>query len=167
MVIGLSREAVQVVPYQTDWEALYQRDAELLRALLKDNALGVEHIGSTALVGMDAKPIIDLVVAVGNITICLIGDCRNQKEKSFDKPLRPTPDAFPTPAALESLGSLLVMLLKQHDLDASAVRAHRDLKMVAGGSDCPAGLFYPLIDTSLVPAIKAKLAAQVKATQSN
>lgn len=102
----------------------------------------------------------------GNLTICLIGDFRDQKEKSFDKPLHPTPDALPTPAALESLKSLVVMLLRQHNLDAGAVRAHRDLKMVEGGSDCPGGLFYSLIKGSLVPVIKERLAQEGKAAKS-
>ena len=99
----------------------------------------------------------------GNITVCLIGDFRDQKEKSWDKPLVPTPDALPTPAALQSLKSLVVMLLKQHELDTDAVRAHRDLQMIGGGSDCPGGLFYPTIATQIVPAIKAQLAAEVNA----
>lgn len=57
---------MQVVPYQPAWAALFTTEAELLHAIMGAAALRIEHIGSTALVGMDAKPIIDLLVAVEN-----------------------------------------------------------------------------------------------------
>jgi hypothetical protein len=96
----------------------------------------------------------------GNITICLIGDFRSNAEKRGDDPLVQTPDALPTRAAMESLQGVIEMELAKHDLDETAIKAHRDLAMIRGGSDCPGGLFYPLIQTELVPAIKARLAAQ-------
>jgi GrpB-like predicted nucleotidyltransferase (UPF0157 family) len=67
-VIGLARGTVQVVPYQPAWASLFATEAELLRSIMGAAALRIEHIGSTALVGMDAKPIIDLMVAVENQT---------------------------------------------------------------------------------------------------
>jgi GrpB-like predicted nucleotidyltransferase (UPF0157 family) len=66
-LIGLARGTVQVVPYQTAWAELFAQEAELLRTTMGAAALRIEHIGSTALVGMDAKPIIDLMVAVENL----------------------------------------------------------------------------------------------------
>ena len=67
MIIGLPRGEVRVVPYQPGWKELYQEEAKLLRSVLKDRVLHLEHIGSTAIVGLDAKPIIDLMVAVHNL----------------------------------------------------------------------------------------------------
>lgn len=67
MTLGLAREAVQVVPYHPEWVQFFQEEAAVLRAVLKEHALQVEHIGSTAIVGMDAKPIIDLLVAVPHL----------------------------------------------------------------------------------------------------
>lgn len=67
MTLGLAREAVQVVPYQLEWVQCFQEEAAILRAILKEHALQVEHIGSTAIAGMEAKPIIDLMVAVPSL----------------------------------------------------------------------------------------------------
>ena len=66
-VIGLARGTVEVVPYHPAWAALFATEAELLRGVMGAAALSIEHIGSTALVGMDAKPIIDLMVAVESL----------------------------------------------------------------------------------------------------
>jgi GrpB-like predicted nucleotidyltransferase (UPF0157 family) len=66
-MLGLSRGTVRVVPYQREWAALFAREAALLRTLLGASALAFEHIGSTAIEGMDAKPIIDLMVAVESL----------------------------------------------------------------------------------------------------
>lgn len=66
-MIGLSRGTVRVVPYQREWAALFEREAVWLRALMGESARAVEHIGSTSIEGMDAKPIIDLMVAVESL----------------------------------------------------------------------------------------------------
>lgn len=67
MSVGLPRGTVRVVPYDPEWRSLYEREASLLRAVMGRSALCVEHIGSTALEGMDSKPIIDLMVAVESL----------------------------------------------------------------------------------------------------
>lgn len=67
MTLGLAREAVQVVPYQPEWALFFQEEAALLRSVLQESALQVEHIGSTAIAGMEAKPILDILVAVTHL----------------------------------------------------------------------------------------------------
>jgi len=66
-MIGLARGTVEVVPYRPEWQSLFATEADLLRAVMGAAALHVEHIGSTAIVGMTAKPIIDLMVAVESL----------------------------------------------------------------------------------------------------
>lgn len=66
-MIGLPRGAVLVVPYRPEWKALFEEEAARLRALMGAAALAVEHAGSTAVEGMDAKPVIDLLVAVRHL----------------------------------------------------------------------------------------------------
>lgn len=58
---------VKVVPFTTNWARRYREAAEELCALLGDELLAVEHIGSTAIPNMSAKPIIDILVVVRNI----------------------------------------------------------------------------------------------------
>jgi N-acetylmuramoyl-L-alanine amidase len=91
----------------------------------------------------------------GNITICLMGDFRNAKEKAYDK--TNTPDQLPTKLALESLVKLLTAQLQEHNLSISAVKAHRELKMIKGGSDCPGELFYNIIKKDIIPKLSLNL----------
>jgi GrpB-like predicted nucleotidyltransferase (UPF0157 family)/broad-specificity NMP kinase len=57
-------EAVEVVLYEPAWPAAYQAEETRLRAALGDRVLAIHHIGSTAVPGLDAKPIIDILVTV-------------------------------------------------------------------------------------------------------
>ena len=56
---------IRVLPYSPTWPGLFQQEATLLRARplpwLSD---GVEHIGSTAVPGLVAKPILDMLAPV-------------------------------------------------------------------------------------------------------
>ena len=56
-------EPVVVQDYDPHWEQWFAADAEQVRQRLRDRLLGLEHFGSTAVPGMAAKPIIDILVA--------------------------------------------------------------------------------------------------------
>ena len=54
-----------LAPYDAAWPTLFAREAALLRAALPDSVFaGVEHIGSTAIPGLAAKPIVDIVLGL-------------------------------------------------------------------------------------------------------
>lgn len=55
---------ITLVPYDPKWPALYAREAERIRVALGKQALMIEHVGSTSVPGLTAKPIIDILVAV-------------------------------------------------------------------------------------------------------
>ena len=55
---------VVVVPYQPAWAEVFRRESEAVKAALGENCLRVYHIGSTAVEGLDAKPIVDLMPVV-------------------------------------------------------------------------------------------------------
>ncbi len=55
---------VTVVPYDTDWPRQFEREANLIRAVLGEQCVAVHHIGSTAVPGLQAKPIIDIMPVV-------------------------------------------------------------------------------------------------------
>ncbi len=65
--LGLENDRVQLTPYQPDWEVAFSEEQAQLREVLGDTALGVEHIGSTAVPGLWAKPILDIGVAVRDL----------------------------------------------------------------------------------------------------
>jgi GrpB-like predicted nucleotidyltransferase (UPF0157 family) len=62
--LGLARGTVRLVQHDPRWASAYLREAAILRRALGSDAGEIEHIGSTAVAGMDAKPIIDLMVAM-------------------------------------------------------------------------------------------------------
>lgn len=58
-------EPVAIVPYDPDWPSLFEQEAARLRATLPQELIGrIEHFGSTAVPGLAAKPIIDMLVEV-------------------------------------------------------------------------------------------------------
>ena len=62
--LGLSSGEVRLVPYDPGWPAAFAAERERLRAALGARLTGIEHIGSTAVPGLPAKPILDLALAV-------------------------------------------------------------------------------------------------------
>ena len=59
-----SGEPVEIVEYDPQWPVLFQQERELLQAALGTFALDVQHIGSTAVPNLAAKPVIGIAVGV-------------------------------------------------------------------------------------------------------
>ena len=55
---------IELAEYDPEWPKLFAREAARIRAALGKRALVVEHAGSTAVPGLAAKPIIDIVLVV-------------------------------------------------------------------------------------------------------
>ena len=55
---------VQVIDYNPAWPVLFRQLADSLLKALGDTAQSIEHVGSTAIPGLCAKPILDLDVVV-------------------------------------------------------------------------------------------------------
>lgn len=60
---------VELSAYNTEWPVMFTCEAAKITAILKDNCLAVHHIGSTAIPGIHAKPIIDILPVVKDITL--------------------------------------------------------------------------------------------------
>lgn len=59
---------VIVVPHNPDWSSQFERESRAMReALSDDNLMALHHIGSTAILGIHAKPIIDILAEVADI----------------------------------------------------------------------------------------------------
>lgn len=61
---GLARGVVAVVPADTAWPTVYHLLAAELLPALPESVVTVEHVGSTAVPGLAAKPILDIAVGV-------------------------------------------------------------------------------------------------------
>jgi GrpB-like predicted nucleotidyltransferase (UPF0157 family) len=57
---------VKLVEYDAEWARQFGREAGRLRKLLGNRALRIEHIGSTSVPGLVAKPIIDILLVVAD-----------------------------------------------------------------------------------------------------
>lgn len=57
---------VQIVDYDPQWPRLFEREAERVRTALGDQVLMLEHIGSTSVPGLAAKPKIDMLLVVAD-----------------------------------------------------------------------------------------------------
>jgi GrpB-like predicted nucleotidyltransferase (UPF0157 family) len=99
-MLGLQRGIVQVVPYQPSWTHLFHEEHLRLMSVLGTLALDIQHIGSTSVPGLAAKPILDIGIAVETesdiaacvplltgIGYCYGGDRGSSEGHFFDKGL--------------------------------------------------------------------------------
>lgn len=60
---------VIIEPYDPTWPAKFEAERTVLAAVLASWLVGpIEHIGSTAVPGLPAKPVIDIMGAIGDLT---------------------------------------------------------------------------------------------------
>ena len=64
MSIGLLRGTVMVERHNPEWEIIAKDTIEKLKSVLQDVAIDIEHVGSTSIKDIVAKPIIDIVIGV-------------------------------------------------------------------------------------------------------
>ena len=57
---------IELKPYDPHWPAMYASLADRIRAVLGPRVLLLEHVGSTSVPGLSAKPVVDIVLAVAD-----------------------------------------------------------------------------------------------------
>jgi GrpB-like predicted nucleotidyltransferase (UPF0157 family) len=57
---------IELIEYSAAWPALFIREATRVRATLGARVMQLEHVGSTSVSGLAAKPIIDMILAVAD-----------------------------------------------------------------------------------------------------
>jgi GrpB-like predicted nucleotidyltransferase (UPF0157 family) len=63
----LVKEEISIVPYSSDWPNLFRAEKEYLKSKLPIGLVKrIEHFGSTAVPGLSAKPIIDILVEISS-----------------------------------------------------------------------------------------------------
>ena len=67
MKLGLTKDEVKLVPYDNEWEDEFLRVKKEIINQTNLNDASIQHIGSTSIVGILAKPILDMVVGVDDI----------------------------------------------------------------------------------------------------
>jgi GrpB-like predicted nucleotidyltransferase (UPF0157 family) len=62
MSLGLPHGQNYLVPYDPYWPGYFEKERARLRSVLPPEALEIQHVGSTAVPGLRAKPIIDIAI---------------------------------------------------------------------------------------------------------
>jgi len=63
-MIGLKHNQNFLVDYDPEWPSLFEEEKDRLLSVLLNLPLGIEHYGSTAVPGLPAKPIIDILIGI-------------------------------------------------------------------------------------------------------
>jgi GrpB-like predicted nucleotidyltransferase (UPF0157 family) len=69
VTIGARRRVdgpISLADYDPDWPVLYEREARRVREVIGDRVHLLEHVGSTSVPGLPAKPIIDMLLVVAD-----------------------------------------------------------------------------------------------------
>jgi GrpB-like predicted nucleotidyltransferase (UPF0157 family) len=66
LIGGVEKREIKICEYDPSWVEKFKRHAAIVSGALGDQALRVEHIGSTAVPGLAAKPIVDMLLVVEN-----------------------------------------------------------------------------------------------------
>ena len=59
-------EKITISEYQSDWGKLFIAESEKIKSTLKCSKVYIDHVGSTAVAGLAAKPIIDILISLNN-----------------------------------------------------------------------------------------------------
>jgi GrpB-like predicted nucleotidyltransferase (UPF0157 family) len=66
LIGGIEKRDIEILDYDPQWQKKFQVHAEIIIGALGEAALQIEHIGSTSVPGLAAKPIIDILVVVAD-----------------------------------------------------------------------------------------------------
>jgi len=149
--VSAGEAPIEIVPYDPSWPALFEREREALMDAIGAWLVGpVEHIGSTAIPGLAAKPVIDIIAGVATLegsrpalaAAAALGYCyfpyRPETEHWFCKPspafrthhlhLMPFggPEWLGTIAFRDYLRSHPSIAAEYAELKAGLAREHRD-----------------------------------------
>ena len=83
MSLGLKRGTVQLEPYDKQWDDAAIQTIKKLKSILGDDAVDIQHIGSTAIPAIKAKPIIDIAVGVTDFEKIMSYNEQLQKDGIF------------------------------------------------------------------------------------
>ena len=83
MSLGLKRGTVQLEPHDKQWDDVAAQTIKTLKSILGDDAIDIQHIGSTAIPAIKAKPIIDIAVGVTDFEKIMSHNEQLEKEGIF------------------------------------------------------------------------------------
>ena len=67
--MGLQNNLVILDSHNLEWQKIFKSEKLILKSIFDDSAVRIEHVGSTAINGISAKPIIDIAVGVKTLNL--------------------------------------------------------------------------------------------------
>jgi GrpB-like predicted nucleotidyltransferase (UPF0157 family) len=65
--LGLKKGSLELYDYSNDYPAIFEKEKKELLDIYKDKIKSIEHIGSTSIIGLKSKPIIDIVIQTDDL----------------------------------------------------------------------------------------------------
>lgn len=72
MVVGLAPGKVSLAQAHDAWAAAYEQERDRIAEAIGEHIVGIEHVGSTSIPDVPAKPILDILVAVQDFDEALV-----------------------------------------------------------------------------------------------
>jgi GrpB-like predicted nucleotidyltransferase (UPF0157 family) len=95
-IAAVSHEEISVVPYDPDWPRQFEQEARHLHNRLPPSLIiRIEHFGSTAVPGLSAKPVIDMLVEVSSLELVRNRVAPQLEAEGYDYFWRPEPPDGP------------------------------------------------------------------------
>jgi GrpB-like predicted nucleotidyltransferase (UPF0157 family) len=66
LIGGIEKREITIADYDPNWPTVFEKHAKIIADAIVSAAFRIEHIGSTSVPGLAAKPIIDILVVVKN-----------------------------------------------------------------------------------------------------
>lgn len=85
-MIGLKKGTVELCSHEKGWELEAEKTIALLKSILGNVIRDIQHIGSTSIPSIKAKPIIDIAIAVDNFNSVLVFEQELKKNGFYYRP---------------------------------------------------------------------------------
>ncbi len=69
LIMAERTRVIEVVPYDAEWKEQFNNIKEMITGYIGDFILKIEHVGSTSIEGLAAKPIIDIDVVIESYSV--------------------------------------------------------------------------------------------------
>ena len=82
-MLGLNKGEVRLEDGQENYGALFQQEKKKLEEIMGKHVVGIEHFGSTAISGIKAKPIIDILIGLHSLDDVRLFDKQAMARESY------------------------------------------------------------------------------------
>ena len=81
VMLGVPRNGVSLVNHNENWANEFKKAKKILENIHKDNIIDIQHVGSTAINGIMAKPLLDIAIMFKDISII---NLKGMQENGYD-----------------------------------------------------------------------------------